>query len=564
MKLKLSEIRSEGNVRQDLGDVSDLAASIAEQGVLEPLVVKKNGAGYILIAGHRRLAAAKVAKLTEVPVHVVDIKPEDIESAQLAENLHRKDLTPFEVSKAIGVELKKRGFRLDHDGVIPAGLDEVAKEIAQKTGTKIGWVTSMARLVFLPAWATKLLENDNLTIAQAALLLTLPPEALDKIDKDFYKLNDVRKDKYDPNRGRRGEKFLMADLEDFIDKAFGKLLTRAPFPLDEPVGDKAPCVTCAFNTTNTQDLFPTVAGGKQTGVCRMVDCYKSKCSTVTTDVRAAYSKKTLLPFVGYASFSQEGWGSAKPKAPDLIKGFKVDLSPDKKLLAKDIEACTAISADKKVAGKDAAKTYGFAVLRGREGCEPTVVHVRLKGAAKTKATAQHHEDIMPRLIQQVARELKNDLFTKPAAEIVKKIPNGKFSPHLTAVRLASVQLGSNHFEDLGIGEKKGKRLVLKDVSWLDIGRAAFYASVLEGQDDDAKEAGITEEKALMPVATRLMALAKEIRAAFTGSAWNLPPELIAECIAVVKDPKAKFNYIPKQTKTKDDPDAGEDFEEEQD
>jgi ParB-like chromosome segregation protein Spo0J len=86
--------------RRDLGDIDGLAASIAELGLLQPIVVRSDGT---LIAGARRLCAAQQLGWTEIPVNVVDLAA--VRRGELAENRHRKDFTPSELV-AIGAELE--------------------------------------------------------------------------------------------------------------------------------------------------------------------------------------------------------------------------------------------------------------------------------------------------------------------------------------------------------------------------------------------------------------------------------------------------------------------------
>jgi ParB family chromosome partitioning protein len=88
------------NPRKQLGDLTELAASVASQGILQPLVVRRAGRGqYLLLAGHRRLAAAKLAGLRHVPVVCRDL---DATVVALAENGHRRGLTPVEQARALG------------------------------------------------------------------------------------------------------------------------------------------------------------------------------------------------------------------------------------------------------------------------------------------------------------------------------------------------------------------------------------------------------------------------------------------------------------------------------
>src|SRR5262249_55176596 len=87
--------------RQVMGDLSELIASISEQGILEPLVVRQRGDRYQIVAGERRYQAAVQVGLRELPVVIRDV--DDTEAIELAliENLQRKDLTPFEEAEAL-------------------------------------------------------------------------------------------------------------------------------------------------------------------------------------------------------------------------------------------------------------------------------------------------------------------------------------------------------------------------------------------------------------------------------------------------------------------------------
>ena len=87
--------------RQVMGDLSELMASIAEKGVIEPLVVRQRGARFQIIAGERRYQAAVQVGLRELPVVIRDVDDVEIIELALIENLQRKDLTPFEESEAL-------------------------------------------------------------------------------------------------------------------------------------------------------------------------------------------------------------------------------------------------------------------------------------------------------------------------------------------------------------------------------------------------------------------------------------------------------------------------------
>ena len=92
-KMKVSEIQVILNGRKDMGNIDELASSIKDKGILVPLIVNNRNE---LIAGHRRLEAAKSLGMKEVPVIEMQSAGADFEEIQIIENLHRKDLTAVE------------------------------------------------------------------------------------------------------------------------------------------------------------------------------------------------------------------------------------------------------------------------------------------------------------------------------------------------------------------------------------------------------------------------------------------------------------------------------------
>jgi ParB family transcriptional regulator, chromosome partitioning protein len=87
--------------RQVMGDLSELIASIAEKGILEPLVVRQRGDRFQIVAGERRYQAAVQVGLRELPVVIRNVDETEMLELALIENLQRKDLTPFEESEAL-------------------------------------------------------------------------------------------------------------------------------------------------------------------------------------------------------------------------------------------------------------------------------------------------------------------------------------------------------------------------------------------------------------------------------------------------------------------------------
>jgi ParB family chromosome partitioning protein len=90
-----------GQPRQVMGDLSELMASVAEKGIIEPLLVRQLGGRYQIIAGERRYHAAVQVGLHELPVVVRDVDDAEVMELALVENLQRKDLTAFEEAEAL-------------------------------------------------------------------------------------------------------------------------------------------------------------------------------------------------------------------------------------------------------------------------------------------------------------------------------------------------------------------------------------------------------------------------------------------------------------------------------
>jgi ParB family transcriptional regulator, chromosome partitioning protein len=140
--------------------LAELAQSIRENGIIQPLVVRKAGERYQLIAGERRLRAARLAHLEIVPVVVEQIADERLMEVTLIENIQREDLNPIEVAHAF--ERLTREFHLSHE------------QVAQRTGKERSTVTNMLRLLRLPAEVQMLLAEQRLTMGHARALLGLP------------------------------------------------------------------------------------------------------------------------------------------------------------------------------------------------------------------------------------------------------------------------------------------------------------------------------------------------------------------------------------------------------
>lgn len=156
-ELPLADLRAGTNVRDANRDIAGLAASIAEVGIIEPLVVTANGTGFVILDGHRRYAAAKKAKLTAVPCIVRATPATDANriTLQLVANLQRDGLTERE--EAVAFE------QLHLAGLTPA-------QIAKASGRKPTHVADRVSLFVLPEPTRDRVWEGQIPIEQAITL----------------------------------------------------------------------------------------------------------------------------------------------------------------------------------------------------------------------------------------------------------------------------------------------------------------------------------------------------------------------------------------------------------
>lgn len=139
--------------------LEELASSIAEKGVLQPLLVRPKGKGYEIVAGERRFRAAKLAGLTEVPVVVRDLDDRETLEIALIENLQRENLNPLEEARAF-------------QGLLELGLTQ--EQLAKTLGKGRSTIANGLRLLNLSRDAQKALEDGLISAGHARAILGRP------------------------------------------------------------------------------------------------------------------------------------------------------------------------------------------------------------------------------------------------------------------------------------------------------------------------------------------------------------------------------------------------------
>lgn len=167
MMVRLSEIEpNKGQPRKtfDENALAELADSIREHGIIQPLLVRKlSNGGYQLVAGERRWRASRMIGLDEVPVVVKDLSDTEVMELGLIENLQREDLNPLE--EAAGYKELMATYGLTQD------------QVAKRVGKSRSAIANSLRLLNLPEQVRPYLMNGELTMGHAKALLGLSSEA---------------------------------------------------------------------------------------------------------------------------------------------------------------------------------------------------------------------------------------------------------------------------------------------------------------------------------------------------------------------------------------------------
>ncbi len=167
VKLRISEIEPNRNQpRRDFDEkaLSELADSISQHGILQPLLVRPLACGsYQIVAGERRWRASRMAGLTEVPVIIKKLTDLEVMQIALIENLQREDLSPIEEAEG-------------YQSLINT-YDYTQEQVAKIVGKSRSVVTNSLRILLLPKKVIDMIEKGDLTAGHARTLLSLKDES---------------------------------------------------------------------------------------------------------------------------------------------------------------------------------------------------------------------------------------------------------------------------------------------------------------------------------------------------------------------------------------------------
>ena len=207
----------------DDASLQELAESIKQFGIIQPIVVKKKDEYYEIIAGERRWRAAKIAGLLEVPVIVKEYKENEIVEISLIENIQRENLNPIEEAQAYKTLMEE--FELKQE------------EVAQKVSKSRSTITNSLRLLKLTKEVQEMLVEEKISMGHArALLAIADPDIQISVAKKVYEealsVRDIEKlvkDMAKPAKKEEKEpneyQYLYRDIEENLKQILGNKVT---------------------------------------------------------------------------------------------------------------------------------------------------------------------------------------------------------------------------------------------------------------------------------------------------------------------------------------------------
>jgi len=247
-------IASKTNPRQSFDDegIKDLAASIAANGLLQPILVRPvNGEGrYEIVCGERRWRATKQAGLGTIRCVVRDLDDLQALQAQVVENLQRQDLSPIEEAEGYATLMKNK-----------SGPSMTLQAVADRVGKSKGYVHARLKLLELPDNARKALREGKINVTTAILIGRIPDAALrKKATQEITQGWGI----WNPQ-----------EAKDHVQRNYMTMLKDAPFdPQDTTLCPKAgACTNCPKRTINAKELFADFA---KDDLCTDPACFAAK------------------------------------------------------------------------------------------------------------------------------------------------------------------------------------------------------------------------------------------------------------------------------------------------
>ena len=371
------------NPRREFGktELAELAASIRENGVLQPILVRPSAepGRYELVAGERRWRASHLAELAEIPAVIREIPDDQVRTLALLENLQRKDLHPIEEADGLAA--------LHHDGM-------AVSDIAAKIGKHINYVYGRIKLADLSPKARKLYRAGHISHAAALLVARLPSNE----DRDTAA-------KYIAERSDGEDPMGTYELRHYLDSNFLLKLAGASFPKDiaDYVAGTPACTTCPKRTGNQRALFADV---KDADTCTDPTCFAQKKAAFVTKTKAAACEagrtviegdaaKAVMPYAharpkGYTPLDEKCWEDPKQRTYRTLVG---KATASKSVLIETGDTLVEVLPTKDLAAILEQRGVKVAATTESSGSRNTEILAQKKAKLETAVRRRIHEEI---------------------------------------------------------------------------------------------------------------------------------------------------------------------------
>lgn len=319
----------------DAASLKELAASIAELGVQQPIIVRPKpgrfageNTAFQVVAGERRWRASKIAKKDSVPSIVRELTDEQVREVQIVENLQRADIHPMEEAEA---------YKALHP-TADADHEDLPLLVARRVGKSIDYVTKRLRLLSLIEEAKEAFLERDLSLDHALLIAALQPAEQERAlhfvfnPRGYEKektIHALRKKLRDPGKhesyvGR--ECSTVRELRHWIETEVALELSKAEWDLEDRhlVPEAGACTTCPKRTGSNEALFGGLIDVKAE-TCMDASCFKQKRAALVriTAVAIAETGKEVVRLSHRSSSAKPAADKRKDEAEPDARVFKV-------------------------------------------------------------------------------------------------------------------------------------------------------------------------------------------------------------------------------------------------
>lgn len=226
------------------------ADEIKQHGIISSLIVRPlPGKKFQLVSGERRLRAARIATLTNVPVSIADLTDDQVIEVQLSENIQRENPHPFHEAQAIG-RMQETGLKME--------------EIATRLGKSEPYIFTRLRLLKLTEAFREMFMAGVITMTDALMIASLSQDS----QTEFF--NE------ECSKWKKSKHFRLYNLDNSL-RIYRYNLHNAPFDTKDKdlVPEAGACTNCPFNSATLKSLFPETA---DRAVCTSKECFRKKCT----------------------------------------------------------------------------------------------------------------------------------------------------------------------------------------------------------------------------------------------------------------------------------------------